>query len=93
MACGHMARARARARAALAMAVAVAAMVRAMAAMAVAVAYLRYTHQASGVPVRGAHAYISLYLPHISPVSPLYLPRYLPGTRRASSSPSCVPAC
>ena len=37
--------------------------------------------------------------PYISPTSPLLyvslilLPRYLPGTRRASSSPSCAHAC
>ena len=63
MACGHMA-----------MAGAGAALAMAMAAMALA--YLRYTHQAGGVPVRGAHAHISIHLAHISPT--MYLPNSSP---------------
>ena len=63
---------------------------------ALAVAYLGYT-----VPTRQAACQFVGLLPtspYISPTSPLlyislFLPRYLPGTRRASSSPSCAHAC
>ena len=72
MACGHMA---------MAGAVAALAMARAVWLWRSGCGLLRVTHQAGGVPVRGAHAYISLHLPHISPtmhlpISPPISPRH-----------------
>ena len=46
-----------------------------------------------GALPRGGRAHPALYLPYISPISPLYLPMRWPSTSRAPSRSGCSPTC